>query len=170
MRRQNGKELIHHQPALKNSSIKFRWKQVERTLTASSISSSSVLTVNGQKPFMCLALKKDIWGTLPSCLSMSRVQVLALLAPLGMRVRSSVRSPDHGERQWVTVKIDSFIFGPRAKRVAKTLGRIAPLQKLDFRSHTYTDNGYVNDTLEIGQKREKHQRFKWLFTIQNRLL
>ena len=27
--------------------------------TASSISSSSVLTVNGQKPFMCLILKKE---------------------------------------------------------------------------------------------------------------
>lgn len=156
---------------MKNGSIKFRYKQVERTLTASSISSSSVLTVNGQKPFMCLALKKDIWGTLPSCLSMSSVQVLALLAPLGMRVRSSVRSPEQGGRQWVqTAKIDSFIFGLRAKREAKPLERIAPPQKLDFRSHTYTYNGYVNDALGIGQKREKHPRLKWLFTIQNKLL
>lgn len=42
---------------------------------------------------MCLILKKEIWGTLPSCLSKSNVQVLADFAPRGMRVRSSVRSP-----------------------------------------------------------------------------
>ena len=62
-------------------------------LTASSGTSSSVLTVNGQNPLMCLILKKEIWGTLPSCLSKSNVQVLADFAPRGMRVRSSVRSP-----------------------------------------------------------------------------
>ena len=63
-------------------------------LTASSGTSSSVLTTNGQNPLMCLILKNEIWGTLPSCFIKSRVQVLADFAPRGMRVRSSVRSPD----------------------------------------------------------------------------
>ena len=71
---------------------------ISNKLTASSISSSSVLTVNGQNPFMCLTLKKETWGTLPSCLSMSRVHVLALFAPRGMRVRSRVKSPKDSDK------------------------------------------------------------------------
>lgn len=64
-----------------------------RSLTASSASSSSVLTMKGQNPFMCFILKNETCGTLPSCFIRSRVQVLAVLAPRGIRVKSKHKSP-----------------------------------------------------------------------------
>ena len=62
-------------------------------LTASSGSSSSVLTMNGHQPFMCFILNIDTVGTEPSSFIRSIVHVFEALAPRGMRVRSMVRSP-----------------------------------------------------------------------------
>ena len=68
-------------------------KGCEKELTASSISSRSVLTVNGHHPLMCFSLNKEIWGTVPSFLAISRVQVFTDLEPLGIRFKSNARSP-----------------------------------------------------------------------------